>query len=148
MSTTSNEYYQDVSQCESPNSRNDKKFKKKSSYKHVPHSDKPPQVVAKRNARERKRVHAVNQAFIRLRKVLPFENKVQPKLLHTLLRKINQISILHFQRGKRISKVRVLQRAIDYINNLHDMVLDHDGITKDHQHQYYHSNFDSSLFAF
>ena len=91
MSTTSNEYYQDVSQCESPNSRNDKKFKKKSSYKHVPHSDKPPQVVAKRNARERKRVHAVNQAFIRLRKVLPFENKVQPKLLHILLRKINQI---------------------------------------------------------
>ena len=47
----------------------------------MPHSDKPPQVVAKRNARERKRVHAVNQAFIRLRKVLPFENKVQPKLL-------------------------------------------------------------------
>ena len=88
MSTTSNEYYQDVSQCESPNSRNDKKFKKKSSYKHVPHSDKPPQVVAKRNARERKRVHAVNQAFVRLRKVLPFENKVQQKLIHTLLRKI------------------------------------------------------------
>ena len=90
MSTTSNEYYQDVSQCESPNSRNDKKFKKKSSYKHVPHSDKPPQVVAKRNARERKRVHAVNQAFIRLRKVLPFENKVQPELLHTLLKKLTR----------------------------------------------------------
>lgn len=31
-----------------------------------------------------------------------------------------------FQRGKRISKVRVLQRAIDYILNMRDMVEDHD----------------------
>ena len=52
-----------------------------------------------------------------------------------------------FQRGKRISKVRVLQRAIDYIKNLHDMVLDHDGITNVN-HNYYHSDTDSSLFAF
>ena len=52
--------------------------RKKSNYKHIPHSEKPPQIVEKRNARERKRVHAVNQAFIRLRKVIPFENKVSP----------------------------------------------------------------------
>ena len=73
VSTTSSDFYQN-----SPNNthKNGRKYKKKSNYKHVPHSAKPPQVVAKRNARERKRVHAVNQAFVRLRKVLPFENKV------------------------------------------------------------------------
>lgn len=53
------------------------KHKKKSNYKHVPHCEKPPQVVAKRNARERRRVHAVNQAFMRLRRAIPFENKVK-----------------------------------------------------------------------
>ena len=34
------------------------------------------QVVAKRNARERRRVHAVNMAFVRLRKAVPLDNKV------------------------------------------------------------------------
>lgn len=43
-------------------------------YIHVPHKDKPPQVVAKRNARERKRVQAVNSAFVRLRKAVPIDN--------------------------------------------------------------------------
>ena len=55
--------------------------------------------------------------------------------------------LIFLQRGKRISKVRVLQRAIDYITNLHDMVLDHDGLSN-LQNQYYQSNLDSSLFAF
>lgn len=41
---------------------------------HVPHKDKPPQVVARRNARERRRVHAVNMAFVRLRKMIPIQN--------------------------------------------------------------------------
>lgn len=41
---------------------------------HVPHIDKPPQAVAKRNARERRRVHAVNMAFVRLRKMIPIQN--------------------------------------------------------------------------
>ena len=43
-------------------------------YKHVPHRDKPPQLVARRNARERRRVQAVNVAFSRLRTVVPIEN--------------------------------------------------------------------------
>ncbi|TRY62218.1 hypothetical protein TCAL_03185, partial [Tigriopus californicus] len=79
--------------------------KKKSAYKHVPHAEKPAHLVAKRNARERKRVHAVNLAFVNLRKSIPFENK----------------------RGKRVSKVKVLQRAISYIMNLHHMIREHDG---------------------
>lgn len=41
---------------------------------HVPYKDKPPQAVARRNARERRRVHAVNMAFVRLRKMIPIEN--------------------------------------------------------------------------
>lgn len=35
---------------------------------------KPPHVVAKRNARERKRVQAVNQAFVKLRSAVPIQN--------------------------------------------------------------------------
>ena len=50
--------------------------KRKKGYRHIPHSEKPPQIVEKRNARERKRVHAVNQAFLRLRRALPMSNKV------------------------------------------------------------------------
>jgi hypothetical protein len=57
--------------------RHRRRKKKKSSYKHVPHAVKPPHLVAKRNARERNRVHAVNLAFVRLRKAIPFENKVR-----------------------------------------------------------------------
>ena len=41
----------------------------------MPHADKPVHVVEKRNARERRRVHAVNLAFVRLRKTIPLENK-------------------------------------------------------------------------
>lgn len=35
---------------------------------------KPRHVIAKRNARERKRVQAVNQAFVKLRSVVPIQN--------------------------------------------------------------------------
>ena len=111
------------------NSKSGRNSRRKSNYKHVPHCEKPPQVVAKRNARERRRVHAVNQAFLRLRKAIPFENK----------------------RGKRVSKVRVLQKAIDYINNLHGMVMDFDGIPyQPNEYTYdHHSDLnESSLFAF
>ena len=50
--------------------------KHKKGYRHVPHRDKPPQIVEKRNERERNRVQAVNQAFLRLRKALPMSKKV------------------------------------------------------------------------
>ena len=53
---------------------------RKKGYRHVPHSEKPHQIVAKRNARERNRVQAVNQAFSRLQKALPLYNKVLLKI--------------------------------------------------------------------
>lgn len=52
-------------------------------------------MVAKRNARERRRVQAVNSAFAKLRKCVPLEN-----------------------RSKRLSKVKTLQKAIEYIEEL------------------------------
>jgi len=42
--------------------------------KETPAGQKPAQVVARRNARERRRVQAVNWAFARLRKVVPLED--------------------------------------------------------------------------
>ncbi|XP_031339489.1 achaete-scute complex protein T3-like [Photinus pyralis] len=78
----------------------EKNSKKTGGQKHVPHRDKPPQIVAKRNARERRRVQAVNGAFVRLRKALPIENS----------------------RGKRVSKVKTLQNAIRYIQQLQELI--------------------------
>ena len=68
-----------------------KRKKKKSTYKHVPHAEKPQHLVEKRNARERRRVHAVNLAFVRLRKAMPIENKVEnyQKLLEKLEKNVS-----------------------------------------------------------
>ncbi|KAJ8314837.1 hypothetical protein KUTeg_006987 [Tegillarca granosa] len=75
----------------------------KSSYRHVPHCQKPPHLVARRNARERRRVQAVNNAFLKLRRHVPFENK-----------------------HKRLSKVKTLRGAIEYITKLQEMILEFD----------------------
>ncbi|XP_041354000.1 achaete-scute homolog 1b-like [Gigantopelta aegis] len=80
-----------------------KKERKPSSYRHVPHSEKPQHLVQRRNARERRRVQAVNSAFSGLRKHIPYEPK-----------------------HKRLSKVKTLRIAIDYIRNLEDMIETHD----------------------
>ncbi|RWS06778.1 achaete-scute 1a-like protein [Dinothrombium tinctorium] len=87
--------------CNQISAKSNAKKKKngKSTYKHVPHREKPPHLVARRNARERRRVQAVNSAFARLRKAVPVEN-----------------------RTKRLSKVKTLQRAIEYINNLMNLL--------------------------
>lgn len=61
-------------------------------------------VVEKRNARERQRVQTVNSAFIRLRKAIPSENP----------------------RGKRISKVKTLKKAIAYIRGLEKLLEEDD----------------------
>ncbi len=47
--------------------------KKKKKSKESTVNNKPSQVVQRRNARERKRVEAVNNAFQKLRKVVPIE---------------------------------------------------------------------------
>lgn len=73
----------------------------KTAYKHVPHREKPPHLVQRRNARERRRVQAVNNAFAKLRKAVPIEN-----------------------RNKRVSKVKTLQKAIEYIESLQDILAD------------------------
>ncbi|XP_022165964.1 helix-loop-helix protein 2-like isoform X3 [Myzus persicae] len=72
------------------------KAKQGSRSKDTPAGQKPAQVVARRNARERRRVQAVNWAFARLRKVVPLEEN----------------------KSKRMSKVKTLQMAIEYINQL------------------------------
>ena len=56
---------------------------------------KEPAVVARRNARERKRVKLVNDGFMRLRKHVPTDPK-----------------------NKKLSKVKTLRSAIDYIRQL------------------------------
>lgn len=53
-------------------------------------------LVEKRNARERNRVRAVNEAFVKLRRMIP-----------TLA-----------ARQKRVSKVKTLQKAVQYIQEL------------------------------
>ena len=100
-----------------------RKQKKKSTYKHIPHREKPAHLVEKRNARERRRVEAVNGAFLRLRRAVPLDNK----------------------RGKRVSKVKILTRAIDYILNMKDAIDKHDGVSS--QYVYDDKN-DDQLFAF
>ncbi|XP_066245378.1 helix-loop-helix protein 6-like isoform X2 [Euwallacea similis] len=77
--------------------------------KHVPHSQKPLQVVANRNARERRRVHAVNNAFVKLKNAIPIQNT----------------------RGKRISKVKTLLYAIDYIRTLDGILRECAGYSSD-----------------
>lgn len=47
--------------------------RKKKKCKDTPAGNKPAQVVERRNARERRRVQAVNGAFQKLRKVVPIE---------------------------------------------------------------------------
>ena len=79
--------------------------KDKSRYKHIPHRQKPVQVVVKRNARERRRVQTVNGAFTSLRKHIPYEN-----------------------RHKRLSKVKTLRIAIDYIRQLEHVLGEHDSV--------------------
>ncbi|XP_053213177.1 achaete-scute complex protein T4-like [Panonychus citri] len=80
-----------------------KKKMGKSSYKHIPHREKPAHLVARRNARERRRVQAVNSAFAVLRTFVPVEN-----------------------RNKRLSKVKTLQKAIEYISHLQELLNESD----------------------
>ncbi|XP_008481959.1 protein atonal homolog 7-B-like [Diaphorina citri] len=64
-----------------------------------------PSTTAKRNARERRRVQAVNEAFCKLRRLVP--------LMRTK------------DRSKRVSKLKTLASAIEYIAVLSDILSSH-----------------------
>nr|QNN94678.1 achaete-scute C transcription factor [Malacoceros fuliginosus] len=95
--------------------------KRTSSYKHIPHREKPPHLVQRRNARERRRVQAVNTAFSRLRRHIPHEN-----------------------RNKRLSKVKTLKIAMDYIEHLRHMITTYDSKMMTLQTQPPHPSHDSN----
>ncbi|XP_001949172.2 helix-loop-helix protein 2 isoform X1 [Acyrthosiphon pisum] len=93
------------------------KAKQGSRSKDTPAGQKPAQVVARRNARERRRVQAVNWAFARLRKVVPLEEN----------------------KSKRMSKVKTLQMAIEYINQLQGVLSLQSPVLQQQQQQQQHN---------
>lgn len=82
---------------ESQNQTDEEKHQKKTirRSKHIPHCLRPAEVVDRRNTRERRRVEDVNRAFFLLQSILPLENKNDS--------------------ANRLSKVRTLRKAVDYI---------------------------------
>ncbi|XP_078000373.1 uncharacterized protein LOC144452994 [Glandiceps talaboti] len=68
-----------------------------------PHKEKEPHLVARRNARERRRVQMVNDGFLRLRRHVPTD-----------------------PRNKKLSKVKTLRSAINYILHLQQLLEDGD----------------------
>ena len=78
--------------------------------KHIPHRLRPPHIVERRNTRERRRVQDVNDAFYILQALLPIdvhrESEDSPN-------------------SARLSKVRTLRKAVDYIIALQEMLDEH-----------------------
>uniref|UniRef100_A0A915I7Q4 BHLH domain-containing protein n=1 Tax=Romanomermis culicivorax TaxID=13658 RepID=A0A915I7Q4_ROMCU len=95
-----------TSPTSSNNSQNNRQTKK-SPYKKA--SERPPVSVARRNARERGRVHVVNQMFGLLKNLLPSLK----------------------QKTKRVSKLKILKAAMDYMYDLQN-VLDNNGVSAPH----------------
>lgn len=79
--------------------------------KHIPHHLRPRHLVEKRNRRERRRVHDVNQAFLLLQALLPINRDDDNKNTN------KEKSI-----PSRISKVHTLRKAIDYIQALQNIL--------------------------
>jgi achaete-scute complex protein len=75
--------------------------------KHIPHHLRPQHIVERRNRRERLRVQDVNQAFYMLQQLLPPDSDVNDT---------------KEQNSSRISKVRTLRKAVDYIEALQKML--------------------------
>ena len=75
--------------------------------KHIPHHLRPQHIVERRNTRERRRVQDVNQAFLLLKALLPVDTNDDNK---------DQLN------STRISKVRTLRKAVDYIKALQNML--------------------------
>jgi hypothetical protein len=78
--------------------------------KHIPHHLRPRHIVERRNTRERRRVQDVNQAFYMLRALLPIDgNDDQTESSHST----------------RLSKVRTLRKAVEYILALQHLLNEH-----------------------
>jgi ankyrin repeat protein len=83
--------------------------------KHIPHHLRPQHIVEKRNRRERLRVQDVNQAFYMLQQLLPFDS-------NSSTNNDNNEQLNNTQNSSRISKVRTLRKAVDYIEALQKML--------------------------
>eukprot|EP00111_Clytia_hemisphaerica_P010568 TCONS_00030873-protein len=83
--------------------------RKRTAQSRLPAKLKEPAAVARRNARERRRVKMVNDGFLRLRRHVPTDPK-----------------------NKKLSKVKTLRLAIEYIHHLQDL-LQSDSTTKQTQ---------------
>ena len=75
--------------------------RKRTATSRLPAKLKEPAAVARRNARERRRVKMVNDGFLRLRKHVPTDPK-----------------------NKKLSKVKTLRLAIDYIKHLQQLLVE------------------------
>jgi len=83
--------------------------------KHIPHHLRPQHIVERRNRRERLRVQDVNQAFLMLQQLLPFDS-------NSTTNNDNNEQLNMTQNSSRISKVRTLRKAVDYIEALQKML--------------------------
>ncbi len=83
--------------------------------KHIPHHLRPQHIVERRNRRERLRVQDVNQAFHMLQQLLPFDTNSSTN--HDTKEQLDMM-----QTSSRISKVRTLRKAVDYIEALLKML--------------------------
>ncbi|CAF2035298.1 unnamed protein product [Rotaria magnacalcarata] len=114
--------FDSMSMSTSIESNNSKKKSTTRRSKHIPHHLRPQHVVERRNRRERLRVQDVNQAFYMLQQLLPLDlnsttthnnNNDEEEQQH-------QLNIIH--NSSRISKVRTLRKAVDYIEALQQML--------------------------
>lgn len=85
----------------SGNSTSNSRGRKRTATSRLPAKLKEPAAVARRNARERRRVKMVNDGFLRLRKHVPTDPK-----------------------NKKLSKVKTLRLAIDYIKHLQQLLVE------------------------
>eukprot|EP00794_Sanderia_malayensis_P012785 gene12785-14096_t len=85
----------------SSSTTNSSRGRKRTATSRLPAKLKEPAAVARRNARERRRVKMVNDGFLRLRKHVPTDPK-----------------------NKKLSKVKTLRLAIDYIKHLQQLLVE------------------------
>jgi hypothetical protein len=102
-------------QISTPSLSIDSKQKLTHRSKHIPHHLRPQHIVEKRNRRERLRVQDVNQAFYMLQQLLPFDS-------NSSTNNDNNEQLNNTQNSSRISKVRTLRKAVDYIEALQKML--------------------------